>query len=140
LAAEVPAIVSAADGVKKLAGGVKTLLDTAPGMVQSLLGNVEGGILQLEGEGVSAIGDLSNYAAELGATLEAMTARTLAGDGDPYGKAIGPGTSTVSVYQITQQEAAPYTTSWLLGAALALLFLLLAVGLGTVLYRRRRLM
>ena len=44
----------------------------------------------------------------------------------------------LTVYQITQEAAQPYASSWLAGVGLALVFLLLAVGLGTVLYRRRR--
>ncbi|MDP4013069.1 MAG: hypothetical protein U0990_00835 [Candidatus Nanopelagicales bacterium] len=135
---DVPTIVNAINSVKAVVKQVDDIADTIPGAANEILDVIADTASGYGVEGQDAIAKVSNFVEETGATLQAMNARAKAGDGDPYGKAVGPDTNTMTAYQITQQEASPYARNWATGVVLALVFLAVAVGVGTYLYRRRR--
>ena len=139
LSADLPKVANAASSVGGIATVAGDVFDAIP-RVGGKVDEVVGGITSKVGAaGENATTKVSNYASSLNATVLAMSERTAAGDGSPYGNATGANASTVSIYQITQEPAAPYTNNWTTALALAVVFLLLAVGLGTFLHRRRRL-
>lgn len=136
--ADIPTIVGGVDKVKGLTNIAGEAFDAIPGLGRYVADLIGTETSKYGGMGEDAIGKVSSYAAELQAMLLAMNARGEAGDGAPYGNATGPNTHTLAAYQITQQEAGPYAKTWTTAAILAVLFLVIAVGVGTVLYRRRR--
>jgi len=137
--ADIPTIVNAVDGVKGISDVVGKAFDAIPGLgaeVGNLIAGVGG---KVEGAADTEIGSLSSSAAELGAVIDAMNQRVLAGDGSPYGPATGvPGALTMTAYQVTMQEPAPNSRNWTTGLILAVVFLIVGVGVGTVVYRRHR--
>lgn len=137
--ADVPTIAKGVDGVKGLTDVVGAAFDAIPGVGAEVGNLIAGGGELVEGGGTDLISKLSSYTAELGATMNAMNERVLAGDGAPYGAATGvPGTVTMTAYQITMEEAAPNSRNWSTSLILAIIFLIVGVGVGTVIYRRHR--
>ncbi len=137
---DVPKIVNAVDKAKGLTNLADTAVDAVPEVGQKVADAMTGGASKVGGAGETKIGKVSDFAAELQAKLVAMNARGEAGDGDPYGPATGPNvqTKTISAYQVTVQEASPYSRNWTTSIVLTIIFLLIALGLGTFLYRGRR--
>ncbi len=139
---DVPKVVAGVKKVQNLSGMAGRVLDAIPGIGDLVANKVDTAALGLGGKGKDALIQVSDLAAQLQASLIAMNARGLAGDGAPYGNStLAAGTSgkiaNYSTYQITTEEAVPYTRSWGTSIGLAVVFLLLALGLGTYLFRRR---
>lgn len=133
------------NGIKKvqslatLAGKAFAAIPVLGGEVGDAVTKAAGGV---EGEGEAALAEISGYAGLLEATLKAMNDRGVNGDGAPFGNAFLSNASDGNVknytaYQITVEPAAPIRQWWITGVVLAVVFLALAVGLGTFLYRRR---
>lgn len=139
---DVPKITN---GIKKvqslatLAGKAFAAIPVVGGKVGTAVTDAAIGV---EGKGDAALAEVSSYAGFLQASLVAMNDRGVNGDGAPYGDAYLTDKSDGNVksytaYQITVQGAAPYTQWWLTATIAAVIFLVLAAGLGTFLYRRR---
>ncbi len=137
---DVPKIVNAVDKAKGLTNLGDTAFNAIPEIGQKVADAMSGGASKAGGLGETGIGKVSNFAAELQAKLVAMNARGEVGDGAPYGNATGPNAQmrTLAVYQVTVQEASPYNRNWTISIVLTIFFLLIALGLGTFLYRGRR--
>ncbi len=135
---DVPKIVNAVDKAKGLTNLADTAFNAIPEIGQKVADAMSGGASKAGGAGEAGIGKVSNFAAELQAKLVAMNARGEAGDGAPYGNATGPNAQlkTISAYQVTVQEASPDSRDWTISIVLTIFFLLIALGLGTFLYRR----
>lgn len=133
------------NGIKKVQS-LATLAGKAFAAIPVLGGEVGDAVtkaaLGVEGKGDDALAQVSGYAGLLEATLKAMNDRGVNGDGAPFGNAYlaNPSDGNVknyTAYQITVEPAAPIKQWWITGVVLAVVFLALAVGLGTFLYRRR---
>lgn len=135
---DVPVIVDGVEKVQGLADVLGSAVAGIPGLADMVAGKIAGAGEEGETMGDEALTKISDFAGQLGATLDAMSARTTAGDGAPYGGAKGPDTETLAAYQITMQEASPYGRTWAVGVVLSVVFLIVAVGVGTFLYRRHR--
>jgi|GEM_PF-1306197 len=127
---------------KQLTGMAGKAFDAIPGLGDLVADKVDTATLGLDAKGKDALIQMSDIAAQMQVSLIAMNQRGLAGDGAPYGNStLAAGTdgkiSNFATYQITLEEAKPYTRSWGTSIGLAVVFLLLALGLGTYLFRRR---
>ncbi len=134
---DVPKIAGGVTKLKDIANLVGKVFDEIPAVGQEVADKIIGGADTIDSKGTTAIGAISDAAAQVQASLLAMNERGLAGDGAPYGNAKGPNTSTISAYQITVAPATPNTRNWTTSIVVAAVFLVLALGLGTFLYRRR---
>lgn len=139
---DVPKITNGIKKVQSLATTAGKVFDAIPVVGGKVGSAVTEAALGLEGKGDEALAEISGYAGLLEATLVAMNDRGVNGDGAPYGNAYFENKTEGTVknytaYQITVNGAAPYTTNWLTAIGIAVVFLVLAVGLGTFLYRRR---
>lgn len=137
--ADVPVIVNGVDKVKGLAGLAGTAFDAIPGLGAEIGQLIMSYDSAAEGMAEGGIEKVSAYVGELGATLQAMDARVTAGDGMPGGAATGvPNLKNYASYQITMSAAEPNKRDWAATGVLAVIFLVIGAGVGTVLYRRRR--
>jgi hypothetical protein len=139
---DVPLITDDIKKVQNISGMAGRAFDAIPGLGDLVVGKVDAAALGLDAKGEDALVQISDLVAQLQASLIAMNNRGLAGDGAPYGNStLASGTdgkiSNYASYQITLEEASPYARSWATSLGLAVVFLLLALGLGTFLYRRR---
>lgn len=139
---DVPLITDDIKKVQNISGIAGRAFDAIPGLGDLVVGKVDAAALGLDAKGEDALVQISDLVAQLQASLIAMNNRGLAGDGAPYGNStLASGTdgkiSNYASYQITLEEASPYARSWATSLGLAVVFLLLALGLGTFLYRRR---
>ena len=139
---DVPKIAAGLTQVKSLANIGGKAFDAIPGLGADIGLKISGLADGVDTKGTAALNQVSNFVAQTQATLEAMNNRGIAGDGSPYGNAtLAQGTdgkvTNLTVYQITVQPAQPYGATWTTSIIAALVFLLLAVGVGTFLFRRR---
>ena len=139
---DVSAIATGIKSIKGLTAVVGQVFDSIPLIGDKVGKAITEASLGLENTADNALASVSDFAAQLQATLTAMNDRGVAGDGAPYGNAyLTDGSKgkvrNLTAYQITTEAAAPYTLSWGTSIALAVVFILLAVGLGTFLFRRR---
>jgi hypothetical protein len=139
---DVPLITDDIKKVQNISGIAGRAFDAIPGLGDLVVGKVDAAVLGLDAKGEDALVQISDLVAQLQASLIAMNNRGLAGDGAPYGNStLASGTdgkiSNYASYQMTLREASPYARSWATSLGLAGVFLLLALGLGTFLYRRR---
>lgn len=139
---DVPKVAAGVKKIQNVAGIAGRVFDAIPGVGDLVVGKVDAAALGLGAKGKDGLVKISDLAAELQASLIAMNERGLAGDGAPYGNAtLAAGTNgkiaNYATYQITTEEAVPYARSWGTSIGLAVVFLLLALGLGTYLFRRR---
>lgn len=139
---DVPAITKGIKSIQSLAGFAGTIFNTIPVAGDKIGAAVSKAAEQLGGKGAGAIGGISDFAGKLQASLAAMNERGLAGDGAPYGNAYLSNQSVGSVnnftaYQITVQGAEPYVQNWVTALVIAGIALLLSLGIGTYLFRRK---
>lgn len=139
---DVPAIAKGINSIKSLATVVGDVFDSIPLVGDKVGKAITDAALDIEGGADDALAAVSDFGAQLQASLVAMNDRGLAGDGAPYGNAyLADGSKgkvrNLTAYQITTEAAAPYQLSWGTSIALAVVFILLAVGVGTFLFRRR---
>ena len=125
-------LVKAADGATKIADGLGAAVTGAS--------DIASGAGRLKAQGADKLSDgaLSGgkgFASSV-AVLNVMQEQGLAGKGIPYGKAEGPNTTTTGVYQMTIASPEAPGNSNPIRYALAIIALLLAVGVGTMLWRR----
>ena len=142
LSKDTPKVVNGVNKVKNLAGIAGRVFDAIPGIGDLVQGKVDTAALGLEGKGDALLVKVSDLVGKTQASLVAMNERGIAGDGAPYGNStLAPGTNgkitNYATYQITTEEASPYARSWGISIGIAVVFLLLALGLGTYLFRRR---
>ncbi|MEI6620409.1 MAG: hypothetical protein WCP28_00690 [Actinomycetes bacterium] len=139
--AEVPIVVNAVDKAKGAVGLGGKFFDSIPGLGRKIADAITGLGSKYGDKADGGLAKVSDFAAQLQATLVAMNARTAAGDGAPYGNATGPSnqnTQTITAYQITMQEASPYVRDWTISIVMAAISLLIAIGGTAYFYRRRR--
>lgn len=139
---DVPLITNGIKKVQSLATLAGKVFDAIPVVGGEIGDLVTAGVDKVEGMGAEALAEVSSYAAQLEASIVAMNERGDRGDGAPYGNAYltdkdAGKVKNYTVYQITVQPAAPYSSFWATGLIIAVVFLALAVGLGTFLYRRK---
>lgn len=137
LSKDMPKVADAAKKVEDIAAIGGNVFDSIPGLGRKVGDAIAGFATKAGVAGETVEAKISNYIAQLLATVHAMSARTQNGDGAPYGNAKGENVQNMTVYQITQQAARPYGTNWTIAIVMAAIFLLIAVGLGTFLFRRR---
>ncbi len=142
LSAYLPTINTSFKKAMQLTDTVGNAADAIPGLGDLIETKVDGITLGLDAKGKDALIQISDLVGSIQASLIAMNNRGLAGDGAPYGNStLAAGTdgkiSNFATYQITQEEAKPYARSWGTSIGIAVVFLLLALGLGTYLFRRR---
>ena len=121
----------AADGSQKLSDGLGKLAAAAPKLQQGVgeINTKAAGGLVTKGEEAQA-----GFALQV-AQLEAAQAMGEAGAGIPYGKATGA-QNTTGAYQIQLAAAANTQQQNIVRYLLALIALIVAVGVGTVIWRR----
>lgn len=130
-------IAAMIDGLGDASASLEETLNGLPGALGEVTASIVSAGSGIEEGGTSALSDVSTGANELQAMLEAMTLRQKAGDGFPYGGATGPeGMRNLATTQITVSRADPGTSMWWTSLGLAVVFLLLAIGLGAFLARR----
>lgn len=139
---DIPKITNGIKKVQSLATLAGKVFDSIPVLGGEVGNAVTTAAVGLEGKGENALAEISGYAGLLEATLIAMNDRGVNGDGAPFGNAFLSNASDGKVknytaYQITVEPAAPIQQWWITGIVLAVVFLALAAGLGTFLYRRR---
>ncbi len=139
---DVPKITNGLKRVERIAGTVGKVFDSIPTIGGIIGEKATEGIDAIDGKILDALGQVTDFGNELQAKLEAMNNRGYSGDASPYGNAhlANPSDGTVTnyaAYQITAQKAAPYGKNWTTSLIVAVVFLILAVGVGTFLYRRR---
>ncbi|MFA7267596.1 MAG: hypothetical protein WC054_14900, partial [Candidatus Nanopelagicales bacterium] len=139
---DIPKITNGIKKVQSLATLAGKVFDSIPVLGGEVGSAVTNAALGIEGKGEDALAQISGYAGLLEATLKAMNDRGVNGDGAPFGNAFlsnkaDGNVKNYTAYQITVEPAAPIKQWWTTGIVLAVVFLALAAGLGTFLYRRR---